>query len=200
MRFFIPIMMMFCCVHVNAQRYSFEYWHDGKAVLETGDTIRSKIKYDLAKDLIQTVVNRKIQTYSSRKILFFEIFDAVEKRYRQFYSMPYSTSTQYKSPIFFELLVEGKMTVLCREKLEYRTVPNSFNTYQSIQRLVMTYHYYLLEENGEVIDVKDEKSIWTDFMGNKTDAVRKYTKENKLDYEKKYDLAQIVGYYNSLFK
>jgi hypothetical protein len=200
MRFFVFIVLMFFFSRVNAQRYSFEYWHDGSAVLETGDTIKSKIKYDLSKDLIQISVNRKIQTYSARKILFFEIFDLAEKRYRQFYSMPFTTSTEYKSPIFFELLVEGKITVLCREAMEYRTIPNTFGTYGNTQRLVIVYHYFLLEENGEVVDVKDTKSIWMDLMGNKAEQVNRYVKENKLDYEKKYDLAKAIGYYNSLFK
>lgn len=200
MRFLVLLTLVLCGIRVEAQRYSFEYWHDGKAVLETGDTIKSKIKYDLSKDLIQVSVNRKIQTYSARKILFFEIFDTTEKRYRQFYSLPFTTSTEYKSPIFFELLVEGKMTVLCRETLEYRTVPNSFNTFGNTQRLVLVNHYFLLQEDGEVVDVKDTKSIWLDLMGNKVEEVHKYAKENKLDFEKKYELARIVGYYNSLFR
>jgi len=200
MRFIVFFLLVVGCPLAKAQRYSFEYWHDGKAVLESGDTIKSKIKYDLSKDLIQVSVNRKIQTYSARKILFFEIFDATEKRYRQFYSMPYTTSNEYKSPIFFELLVEGKLTVLCRETLEYRTVPSSYNTFGNTQRLVLVYHYFLLEENGEVVDVKDTKAIWLELMGNKEEQVHKYAKENKLDFEKKYELARIISYYNSLFK
>ena len=201
MRFLIFIVLVFSFSGLYAQqRYSFEYWHDGKVVLETGDTITSKIKYNLQTDIIQVSVNKKIQTYSARKVLFFEIFDITEKRYRQFYSMPFTTSTEYKSPIFFELLVEGKMTVLCRETLEYRTVTNPYSTFGNTQRLVMVFHYYLLEENGEVVDVKDTKSIWLELMGNKEEQVQKYAKENKLDYEKKYELAKIVAYYNSLFK
>src|SRR6478736_4081423 len=145
MRFLIFLALTFSFSGLYAQqRYSFEYWHDGKVVLESGDTINSKIKYNLQTDIIQASINKKIQTYSARKVLSFEIFDSVEKQYRQFYSMPYTTSSEYKSPIFFELLVEGKMTLLCRETLEYRTVTNSFYGFGNSQRLVMIYHYYLL--------------------------------------------------------
>ena len=201
MKFLVFIVLGFCFTEINAQqRYSFEFWHDGKVVLESGDTINSKIKYNLQTDIIQTSVNKKVQAYSARKVLSFEIFDIVEKQYRQFYSMPFTTSAEYKSPIFFELLVEGKMTLLCRENLEYRTITNSFNAFGNTQRLVMVYHYYLLKEDGEVVDVKDTKSIWLELMGNKQEQVHKYAKENKLDFDKKYELAKIVTYYNSLFK
>ena len=200
MRFCFTLILFFICSGLMAQRYSFEYWHDGKVVLESGDTITAKIKYNLQTDIIQASVNKKIQTYSARKVLFFEIFDGVENRFRQFYSMPYTTSTEYKSPLFFELLVEGKLTVLCRETLEYRTVPNSFNTFGSTQRLVLIFHYFLLKEDGEVIDIKDTRAIWLDLMEKKAEQVHKFAKDNKLDFDKKYDLARIVAYYNSLFK
>jgi len=192
---------------VNAQLYPFERWYDGKAVLESGDTIIAKIRllqtvgkksgqYDLAKDSIQVLVSQTIQPYSARKIPYFEIFDSREKRQRQFYSMPFTTPKEYRSQIFFELLVEGKMTVLCREARAYRPDPKNFN----LPYPVSLYHYFLLQEDGEVVDVKDTKSIWFDLMSSHEEEIRKYAKENKLDYKKKYDLASIVEYYNSLFK
>ena len=44
--------------------------------------------------------------------MFFEIFDVTIKQYRQFYSLPYSGKGGYKAPVFFELLAEGKLTLL----------------------------------------------------------------------------------------
>ena len=35
-------------------------------------------------------------------------------------------------------------------------------------------------------------------MGSRSKAVEKYIKANRLDFEEKYDVAQIVAYYNSL--
>jgi hypothetical protein len=86
-----------------------------KRVLDTGDTLRGLIKYDLDKDIIQLQANNKLESYTARKVLLFEIFDETVKRYRNFYSLPYALAGQYKAPVFFELLQEGKLTVLCRE-------------------------------------------------------------------------------------
>jgi hypothetical protein len=35
-------------------------------------------------------------------------------------------------------------------------------------------------------------------MGNKSDDVEKYIRENRLKFDDKYDLVKIVAYYNSL--
>ena len=93
-----------------AQSFPFDLWHDGKIVLESGDTIRGSVKYDL-QDLLQVKHQNRLESFSARKVVFFEIFDGYYRRYRQFYSLPYSPTGGYKSPVFFESLSEGKITV-----------------------------------------------------------------------------------------
>jgi hypothetical protein len=113
----ISAIILFCLISItaSAQQFAFELWHEGKLILDSGDTLRGKIKYDLQSDLLQYQTNEqppKLESYTARKVLFFEIFDGTVKRYRIFYSLPYSTAGQYKAPVFFELLEEGKLTVL----------------------------------------------------------------------------------------
>ena len=182
------------------QQFAFEYWHEGKIVLDTGDTLKGSVKYDLQTDLLQYQSNDKHQSFSARNALFFEIFDATIKQYRQFYSLPYSVSSGYKAPVFFELLAEGKMTLLSREALEYRTYSNSFYYYGTNTRLVLVYKYFMLQENGDITEYTGKKNDWLDFMGNNAKPVEKYAKTNRLSFDDKYDLVKIVSYYNSLFK
>lgn len=84
----------------SQQKFPFDLWHDGKLVLDTGDTLRGNIKYDL-QDLLQVRHANRLESFSARKVLFFEIFDQYYKRYRQFYSLPYSSTGGYKTPVFF---------------------------------------------------------------------------------------------------
>ena len=92
-----------------AQRWPFELWHEGKIVLETGDTLKGNVKYDLAQDLLQYSSTNKIaEAYTARKVVFFEIFDQTVRKYRQFFSLPYSANNTYKTPVFFELLAALK--------------------------------------------------------------------------------------------
>jgi len=195
--------LLFICLIASsltyAQTFPFEEWHDGKVVLESGDTLKGSIKYDL-QDLLQVRHQNKMESFSARKVLLFEFFDQGYKRYRTFYSLPYSANGSYKSPVFFEVLTEGKITVLSREKVEFRTYgysPFMYGSYNT--RKVLVNIYYLLRDNGNIQDFGGRRSEWLGLMGNQGDDVLDYAKENRLDFDKKYDLKRIIDYYNSLF-
>ena len=188
---------IFICSLGQAQEFAYEYWHDGKLVLESGDTLRGKVKYNFQTDLVQLEVSNKIETFTSRKVIFFEIFDSMIKRYRQVYSLPYTTSPQYKAPVFFELLQEGRITLLSREVLEYRTFSSFY--YGSYSKMVMADKFFFLKENGSIQLVGSKKSDLLDLLGEKRDEVEKFVKSNKLKLDNRYDAAKAVGYYNSLF-
>lgn len=201
MRIVVFLFFSLLAISVSAQQFAFELWHEGKLILDSGDTLRGNIKYDLQSDLIQyqSRENAKLESYTARKVLFFEIFDGTVKRYRTFYSLPYSQGGQYKAPVFFELLEEGKLTVLCREVLEYRTTSSSFYYYGTYTRLVLINKYFLLRENGNIEEYRGRKNDWYELMRGKEDEVQKYVKANRLDLDEKYELASAINYYNSLF-
>jgi hypothetical protein len=180
------------------QGWPFELWHEGKIVINEGDTLKGLVKYDLQQDLVQyTQNNGQPEVYTARKVLFFEIFDETVHRYRRFFTLPFSSPAGYKAPIFFELLEEGKLTLLCREFLEYK---NQSSMYMSYSRLVLSYKYFFLTEKGEIEEfIGGRKSDLLDRMGNKSDLVEKYIKVNRLRMEDRQDFVRIVDYYNSLF-
>jgi hypothetical protein len=183
----------------SAQQFSFEFWHEGKIVLETSDTLRGLVKYDLQNDLLQLKIKNQLESYTARKVLFFEIFDQSAKRYRQFYSLPYSQNNTYNTPTFFELVAEGKLTVLTREKLEYRTVSTGFYYYGNYTRLVLINTYFLLKPNGKIEQINNpRRRDWLDLMKNKEDDVVAFAKENRLDFDDKFELTRIIEYFNSL--
>lgn len=200
MRVILLFILGCIALPLTGQQFAFEFWHSGKAVLDTGDTLRGNIKYEMQSDILQVQVDKKLESYTARKVLYFEIFDETVKRYRNFYSLPFSQAGQYKAPVFFELLEEGKLTVLCRESLEYRTTSSSFYYYGNYTRLVLVNKYFLLKENGDIIEFKGKKSDWYELMRAKADEVERYVKSNRLDFEEKYELSRIVAYYNSLYK
>ena len=183
-----------------AQQFAYEYWHEGKIVLDTGDTLIGAVKYEMQSDLLQFQANEKNQSFTARKVLFYEIFDVTIKQYRQFYSLPYSVSNGYKAPVFFELLAEGKITLLCREALEYRSYSSSFYYYGSNTRLVLVYKYFLLQDDGDIVEYNGKKNDWLDVMDKRSEDVQRYAKANKLSFDDKNELVKIITYYNSFFK
>ncbi|MBT1687271.1 hypothetical protein [Dawidia soli] len=197
----VPVLMLLCAWSgVRAQEWPFELWHEGKIVLLEGDTLRGLVKYDLQQDVLQYngASGQKVVAYSARKVLFFEIFDNTVHRYRQFFALPFNTPAGYKSAVFFELLEEGKMTLLAREALEYRTYNNPYSYYAS-SRLVLVYKYFFMDDNGKIEEFTGDKRDLLDLMGKNADDVEKYIKTNRLKVDEKYDFAKIIAYYNSLY-
>lgn len=191
-------MVCFFALGYGQRHWPSELWHEGKIVLVEGDTLNGLVKYDFQQNLVQyTMNNRKAEIFTARKVLFFEIFDETVHKYRKFFVLPYSNPSNYKAPVFFELLEEGKITLLSREMLEYKTYNNAFYG-GSYSRLVQTYYYYLLKEDGEIEDFRGNKNDLLGMMGNKSRTVEKYIKTNRLNFDDKYDVARIVAYYNSL--
>jgi hypothetical protein len=83
---FVLFFFVIISVCSSAQKFPFEFWHEGKIILESGDTLRGQVKYSMQEDLVQLQTQRTVEPYTSRKVIFFEIFDVTIKRYRQFYS------------------------------------------------------------------------------------------------------------------
>jgi hypothetical protein len=198
-RILLATCVFFVIIPAVAQQWPSDLWHEGKIVLLEGDTLKGKIKYDLQQDLVQYIYpDQRIEAFTARKVLFFEIFDVTVHKYRQFFALPFSALSTYKTPVFFELLEEGKMTLLAREALEYKSY-NSPYYVGSYSRLVLVYKYFFLEETGDIKEFLGNKNALLELMGRKAEDVEKYMKANKLRFDEKYDLVKIVAYYNSLF-
>lgn len=199
MRILFFLLLGFVALPSNAQQFAFEFWHTGKVVIDSGDTLRGNLKYDMSNDILQVQIDKRLESFSSRKVLFFEIFDESVKQYRTFYSLPFSQGAQYKTPVFFELLEEGKLTVLTRESLEYRTTSSPFYYYGTISRPVLVNKYFILKENGDIEEFRGKKNDWLELMRTKADDVEKFARSNRLSFDEKYQLGRIIAYYNSLF-
>jgi hypothetical protein len=196
--FWAGLMFLFTPLLTSAQQWPFELWHEGKVVLLAGDTLKGLVKYDLQQDLVQyTLQDSKAEVYTPRKILFFEIFDESVHKYRQFFALPYGNASGYKAPIFFELLEEGKMTLLAREFLEYKTYSSPYSI-SSYSRVVLTNRYFFLKEDGDIQDFNGNRNDLLDMMGRNSKQVEKYMKANRLKLDDKYDFAKIIAYYNSV--
>jgi hypothetical protein len=192
-------ILLFAPLRSFCQNWPFELWHDGKIVLDSGDTLKGLVKYDLQQDIVQfEFPSKKTEALSARKVLYFEIFDTSVNQYRRFFALPFTSSGNYKVPIFFELLEEGKITLLSREALEYRTYSSPYFV-GSYTRLVLVNKFFFLEENGDIVEFTGTRSDLLDKMGRRKEDVEKYIKSNHLRIEDKYDFAKIIAHYNSFF-
>lgn len=193
------VLLSFFAFAVQAQ-FPSELWHEGKVVLVNHDTISGAIKYDLERDILQVNDSKTIEAYTARKVLYFSIFDNSTNQYRQFYALPFNVTADYKTPIFFEVFYEGKMTLLAREYVTIQTTSYgpagmSGSTYS---RQILDYNYYFLSETGGInLYRKNKKELY--FRMRKYESqIKNFVKRNRLHIDNKKDLIQIFEYYNSL--
>jgi hypothetical protein len=186
-----------------SQEFPSELLHEGKVTLVNGDTLSGKIKYDLENDLIQIVINNTIQTFSARKIAFFSIYDISVEMYRTFYSIPYEIQPNYEIPLLFEVLHEGRLSLLAREAIVTETVPQYSYAYRSSMNMTRTklaYEFYFLDQKGNFVKYDMKKPQLYEIMSRKEPQIKNYIKKNKLKTDSRRDLVRITAYYNALLE
>ncbi len=198
----IFILFFLFCLEAAAQQFPSDMFHDGKVVLASGDTIVGKIKYDLQNDLIEVITDNVVKTFTARKIIKFTIFDKTVDQYRTFYSVPYYREPDYKVPMLFEVLYEGKLTLLAREALVQETVPQySYYYYPGTVNYTqtrLTYTYFFLDSKGNFTQYNMKKYQLYDIMDRRGPQIKQYIKKNHLKTDSRGDLVRITAYYNSL--
>lgn len=187
----------------RGQDFPSEMVHEGKAVLINGDTLSGKIKYDFENDLIQIVVNGTIQTFSARKLHYFRIYDGSVDMFRTFYSIPYEVQPNYEIPLIFEVLYEGQLSLLAREKIVTETVPQYSYAYRSSVNMTRTrldYEFFFLDQKGNFVKYDLKKPQLFQLMSRKEPQIKSYIKKNKLKTDSRRDLVRITAYYNALLE
>ena len=191
---------------VSAQEFPSEIWHNGYVVLIDGDTLVGKIKYDFTNDLIQIDRNGSYNTFAARKILFFKIRDNLAQNDRYFYSLPFKVHSNYEVPILFEVLYEGKLSLLSREEIVTENMTSSRTDYyyypsyypQNYTREKLAYKFFFLEEKGTITYYTLKKNDLFSYFGPYAKQVNQYMKKNRLKYDNLRDLVRTIAYYNAL--
>ncbi|MFN8887446.1 MAG: hypothetical protein ACK5WF_08300 [Cyclobacteriaceae bacterium] len=60
--------------------------------------------------------------------------------------------------------------------------------------------YFLLKPDGTISEFEGRKADWLRLMDDREREVKGFVKDNKLDFDQKYELARIIEYYNTLVK
>ncbi|MDO6437349.1 hypothetical protein Q4534_08030 [Cyclobacterium sp. 1_MG-2023] len=206
------ILCLFLITGISmAQEFPSQVWHPGKVFLTSGQMSEGKVKYDLDANVVLVQTNT-VETYSSASITYFEIFDEVYGGIRTFYSLPYALNSDYKTPIFFEVLTEGEdITLLCREFIT--TDNRGYNSY-AMRGMYMNpmwgmpmmgrgfsrldFNFYFLQDQ-KIYKYNQKKSVLLkEIMDDKSSEMKLYMRKHKLHHDKRGDLLRITAYYNQL--
>lgn len=180
-----------------------QIWHPGKLVLESGDTLQGSLNYDFKTNLVQVSIDNKLKTFSSQNILFLSFHCQYFKRFRYMYSIPYRLKGSMNVPIFFEILAEGRLTLMAREYVVIESMNRYGNPmyrpmHSNFSREILTYDYYFLTDNGDITLYTEKKKDLLDYFGRHQDEISRFMRRGKLKADRQQDLVRIVNYYNDL--
>lgn len=193
------IFILSVLMKVNAQ-FSSEEWHKGYLVTTKQDTISGLINYDMEANIVQVSKNENVRAFSSYKVFYFEIFDKIQQNYRQFYTLPYALKTDYETPVIFEVLYEGNLSLLAREKIVQEVANTNSQVWSTVRVMQpkLEYDYYFLSRDGKLNFFNGQKSHLYLLLADKKNEVKRFIKENKLKTNLMRDLIRITSFYNSI--
>ncbi len=188
-----------------AQEFSQNYWHNGEVHLkDTGsEPLVGKIQYNLETDQIQLTQGRnRVKSFHASQLSYVKFKDRLEGTTRHFFALPIRDAQGYTRIQLFELLIEGEVSLLSREKI-VRRVQQVYDPYRpfsnTISTQVLEETYYLADATGEIREVGTRKGnlAWQAFP-DMQDTMKSYYENERINVAYRDDMYKMVTYYNNL--
>ena len=192
-----------------AQQFPSDLWHPGLLVTNQGDSIKGNLKYDFENQSIQLDDGETLKAFNVNNLFFFEIYDETIRDHRQFYSLMYEVGYEYSIPVLFEMIINGKLSLLLRERIVSESTQSSFPSYYAYSMMPrfsnnsgyinkIKYDYFFLDNDGNILKFKGKKKELYNLMNDQYEKVKSYISNNKINLKRMSDLARVVSFYNQI--
>lgn len=209
-RLIVSFLLISTAFQVEAQVFPSQEWHKGAVELTNETFVVGEIKYDLEHDAVQVQVNGTTKTYSSQQVASFKIRPKMQRDFRHFFTLPYLNKTGHKRPRFFEVIVEGKATLLAREYVATVTAGNSRLGRRSglndpnnrnlggFTRTILAHRLYIVNLDGDIQELTSRKKDLFSILKGHNDDLKAFIKQERIKLDKVGDMARLVSHYNSI--
>ena len=206
----IRYIVFFVSVNITfAQQFPSDLWHPGLLVTNQGDSIKGNLKYDFENQSIQLDDGETLKAFNVNNLFFFEIYDETIRDHRQFYSLMYEVGYEYSIPVLFEMIINGKLSLLLRERIVSESTQSSFPSYYAYSMMPrfsnnsgyvnkIKYDYFFLDNDGNILKFKGKKKELYNLMNDQYEKVKSYISNNKINLKRMSDLARVVSFYNQI--
>jgi hypothetical protein len=163
-----------------------EEWFQGSVVLKSKSVLRGEISVKHGYDVVFFRVADQVSVIPAFKIAYLNIYDEELEAHRRFVSLNIGLGAA-RSHQFFELLVEGEVSILRKQ----------LTLWYSLHLDLTDYEYYVLyDEEIEALH-KFRKKVYPALLAKSDGALESYVKENKLSAKTLTDIIDISSYYNT---
>ncbi len=163
-----------------------EEWFKGSVVLKSKSVLRGEISVKHGYDVVFFRVADQVSVIPAFKIAYLNLFDEQNEMNRRFVSLAIGVGAG-RSHQFFELLVDGEVTILRRQ----------LTLWYSLHLDLTEYEYYVLYDQEITALHRFRKEIYPTMIAKSNGAIETYRKTNKLSPKTLTDILDMTEYYNN---
>jgi hypothetical protein len=163
-----------------------EEWFNGSVVLKSKSVLRGEISVKHGYDVVFFRVADQVSVIPAFKIAYLNLFDEKNEMNRRFVSLAIGVGAG-RSHQFFELLVDGEVTILRRQ----------LTMWYSLHLDLTEYEYYVLYDQEITGLHRFRKEIYPNMIAKSNGAIETYRKTNKLSPKTLTDILDMTEYYNN---
>jgi len=202
-----------------AQNLNKYEWAKGEVILTNGDTLAGALSYYYKKEIIQVKgADGIIKTFSPVNVAQFQAFNEQKQLvqiFRPYRWQPNPVEDAFKTPAFFEVVTQGKYTLIKRSAYVIRNadpIPmytlwgryyepcttDNISPQNNDYQIALLNSYYLLTPENEIISLRKPKKNLEDLYRDKTSTMKAFIRWNKLSYDNPVALTHMVHHFNHL--
>jgi hypothetical protein len=206
-------------VLVKGQDLQVQQWQQGKVILTSGDTLSGSIVYHLKGEMLQVnQADGATKTFSPVNVASFTVFNEQTGRFQIFRSYLWSRRSEdgaFKAPAFFEVIAEGKYSLVEREAFTvrnqdpipryaaygryYQPCPSGNLRYQEhYSQVVAVKQFYVLTPEQEIVTLRNPRKDLPELFRDKAEVMNQFMKNKKLSYHNSTDLIPMIRHFNKL--
>ncbi len=184
---------------IEGNYYMQDSWQVGDVMFTDGQTLQqTPLKYDLEHNIMEIYTKRGVKIIYSDKINQFAWVN------RSGLTQRYVNSDRFESekkipPGFFEIITEGKYTLVSKNNIEY-IEPNYSEIHDAGNKNGRYVHsedyYYIIGIHSHKLP--KGKKPFLKIFGSEAPEIASYMKQNKFGHKDRYHLRKIFEHYNSL--
>ena len=163
-----------------------EEWYQGSIILKSKSVLRGEISVRHGYDVVFFRVSDQISVIPAFKIAYVNLFDEELQAHRRFVSLNLGSGAS-RSFQFFELLVDGEVSILRRE----------LTVWYSLHLDLTDFEYFVLYDE-EITELhKFRKKVYPTLVDKSEGALENYVRLNQLSPKTLEDILDMTQYYNT---
>lgn len=154
------------------------------------------LRYNTQKNNIEFLRNKEVLVTDANKISGFEIYTNQENiTFRNGFS---TDIDEIKKATFLRIIYNGNVKLLAHHSSYLQKDLASYNTAVQKNKYRKVLTYYFVGKDGNFQEFELNKNDVISFMSDKSKKIKKYARENGLDFKSERDVASIIKYYDKL--